>query len=324
MLFLLFYLEVDLLQEFRLNLPEGSKLSSLPSMIFKMPDPLAIAHKNGAVPVSRNQSVLNGIAEEEEEDVIFSEYAGPSHKYVPNMSQNATDSDSQKEKNESENNSDGNGSQQSNEQHDQEEEEEEKEKERREKIRKQYGLRFDSKEDEKLFFDTLGPQDASEWEHDVVAVGGTFDHLHDGHRVLLTVAGYLAKECLIVGITGPELLVRKKYAEVLESYMTRQLHVEEFLKYVFPLLDVETHMIHDVSGPTATVEDIDALVLSKETIHGGIQVNKTRIEKGFKPLIVYDVDVIGCIEGTAKDNYSDKLSSTELRRLEFEKLKLDD
>lgn len=81
-------------------------------------------------------------------------------------------------------------------------------------------------------------------------------------------------------------------------------------------------MIHDVSGPTATIEDIDALVLSRETIKGGIEVNKIRMEKGFKPLVVYDVDVIGCIKGNAKDRYSDKLSSTEIRRLEFEKLSL--
>lgn len=155
-------------------------------------------------------------------------------------------------------------------------------------------------------------------------MGGTFDHLHDGHRLLLTIAGYLAKEKLIVGITGSELLVNKKYAEVMQSYMIRRQAVEDFLAYVFPQLEVETYMLHDVAGPAGSIEAIDALVLSKETIQGGLEVNRIRKAKNFKPLIIYQVDVIGCTTGNASNNYADKLSSTELRRLEFEKLKISD
>lgn len=140
--------------------------------------------------------------------------------------------------------------------------------------------------------------------------------------MLLTVAGYLTKEKLIVGITGSELLVNKKYAGVMESYMIRRSAVEEFLSFVFPPLVVEAHMIHDVAGPTGTLEHIDALVISKETRAGGAAVNKLRMDKGWHPLIIYEIDVIGCIEGSEEDNWSDKLSSTELRRLEFEKLKI--
>lgn len=35
-----------------------------------------------------------------------------------------------------------------------------------------------------------------------VALGGTFDHLHPGHQILLTMACWLAKRRTIVGITG--------------------------------------------------------------------------------------------------------------------------
>lgn len=46
--------------------------------------------------------------------------------------------------------------------------------------------------------------------YDIVALGGTFDHLHSGHRILLTMAAWLASERLIVGITGASPLFSPK------------------------------------------------------------------------------------------------------------------
>lgn len=36
----------------------------------------------------------------------------------------------------------------------------------------------------------------------VAAMGGTFDHLHAGHKILLSMAAWIAEEKLIVGVTG--------------------------------------------------------------------------------------------------------------------------
>ena len=36
----------------------------------------------------------------------------------------------------------------------------------------------------------------------VVALGGTFDHLHAGHKILLAMGAWITKEKLIVGVTG--------------------------------------------------------------------------------------------------------------------------
>lgn len=79
--------------------------------------------------------------------------------------------------------------------------------------------------------------------HFAVAVGGTFDHLHIGHKLLLTMFAFVlgrrsnssteqVPSTLTVGITGDALLVNKKYAEHLESWKRRQEVVHEFMSSI--------------------------------------------------------------------------------------------
>lgn len=89
-------------------------------------------------------------------------------------------------------------------------------------------------------------EDAPVTTHKSVAVGGTFDHLHIGHKLLLT-ATILAAEPstpsssstsakgprhITVGITGDELLVNKKYGSVVESWERRQQRTAEFVESI--------------------------------------------------------------------------------------------
>jgi hypothetical protein len=50
-----------------------------------------------------------------------------------------------------------------------------------------------------------------------VALGGTFDHLHPGHKILLTAAAWIAQRRMIVGITDAPLLTKKAHRHLLES-----------------------------------------------------------------------------------------------------------
>ncbi|VEU20874.1 DEKNAAC101699 [Brettanomyces naardenensis] len=155
-------------------------------------------------------------------------------------------------------------------------------------------------------------------EYHTVAVGGTFDHLHDGHKILLTASAFLARSILIVGVTGPKLLVNKKFAEYLESYEERVSSVTNFVKLVKFDLRIDIYQINDVCGPTAQINEIDALVVSLETASGGDYINNVRKEKGFKQLDICVIGVIGT-NPDEDDKFKDKLSSTHLRMLEAQK-----
>ncbi|KAM4055928.1 cytidylyltransferase [Hirsutella rhossiliensis] len=81
------------------------------------------------------------------------------------------------------------------------------------------------------------------WEKDgvggysTVCLGGTFDHLHPGHKLLLEAAALLlavpdsgVEPCtMIVGISGDELLTKKEYASELQPWEVRARSVVAFL-----------------------------------------------------------------------------------------------
>ncbi|KAK9246830.1 hypothetical protein V1506DRAFT_487005 [Lipomyces tetrasporus] len=158
-----------------------------------------------------------------------------------------------------------------------------------------------------------------EGQYSVVALGGTFDHLHDGHKILLTMAGFLAGESLIIGITGEALLQNKKYKQYLEPFPQRCAAVLEFLAYIYPTLHATTHEINDVYGQSVTIEAIDALVISGETRKGAKMVNEERRRRGFHSLKIWE---IGVVNGDANNQWAGKLSSTDLRKREHEKAEL--
>ncbi|KKY18014.1 putative pantetheine-phosphate adenylyltransferase [Phaeomoniella chlamydospora] len=189
--------------------------------------------------------------------------------------------------------------------------------------------------------------------HRSVAVGGTFDHLHIGHKLLLFGAALATttkgERQITIGITGDELLKNKKFAEVIESWDTRQQRVAEFIesllifspsgavpriergsepvangmfvKHYFPSgLTIDYVQISDPFGPTITDEEITALVISAETRAGGAAVNQKREEKGWKPLEILEISVLDtqAAQNASKnlnpEDFQNKISSTAIRQ----------
>ena len=189
-----------------------------------------------------------------------------------------------------------------------------------------------------------GLQEISSHRHRSVAVGGTFDHLHAGHKLLLTMTALvldpetISEACLTIGITGDKLLKNKSFKEELEDFPERQLAVQEFLLGILgfasqshvldstrrigvtPPHGREVHItlksgltikyveIFDPCGPTITDETITALILSAETRGGGRVVNDKREEKGWSALEIFEVGVIdaGEADGDSRDQPNDK------------------
>ena len=91
--------------------------------------------------------------------------------------------------------------------------------------------------------------DANITTYTYAAVGGTFDHLHAGHKLLLSAAVAVARDRLVVGVTGDAMLVNKKFAAYLEPFDTRVAAVRSFIASLNPNLHVEISQLQNASGP---------------------------------------------------------------------------
>ncbi|OZJ01749.1 hypothetical protein BZG36_05242, partial [Bifiguratus adelaidae] len=95
---------------------------------------------------------------------------------------------------------------------------------------------------------------------DTVVVGGTFDHLHSGHKILLTMTAWLAKRRVICGVTDDVMLQKKANADLIEPTSLRIERVRAFLNTIQPNLEYEVVPIFDAYGPTITDPNIQCIV----------------------------------------------------------------
>ncbi|KAJ2371107.1 hypothetical protein IW150_004747 [Coemansia sp. RSA 2607] len=157
-----------------------------------------------------------------------------------------------------------------------------------------------------------------------VAVGGTFDHLHVGHKILLTATALAATRRVVCGISADALLENKKHKEFLEPYRKRELNVLLFLRKIRRDIIVELVPISDPYGPTATDSTIEALVVSQETLSGSSALNVRRRENGLAPMELMSIDLITTGEKSDSPDHDEhasvssgnsvlKISSTAIR-----------
>ncbi|EEB07690.1 cytidylyltransferase [Schizosaccharomyces japonicus yFS275] len=147
----------------------------------------------------------------------------------------------------------------------------------------------------------------------VVAAGGTFDHLHVGHKILLTMSAWLGNN-VSIGISCDALLKNKQYKEMLESFDARTEGVAKFLKFVRKDTNPFLFPLYDVFGPTITEPNIDYLVVSRETEQGGVMIQAKRKVSKLKPLKVFTISLISIEISVQLGTAQQKLSSTEIRK----------
>ena len=126
--------------------------------------------------------------------------------------------------------------------------------------------------------------------------------MHSGHKLLLTQASLLTDKRMLIGVTGDQLLKKKSYADMLETFEKRCENVRNFLTALRGVsFEIDIFELNDPAGKAATDPEIQACILTKEVEKGGAIINEARTQNGLGQLDLVFVDMI-----LAKDGEEEK------------------
>ncbi|MFN4212977.1 MAG: pantetheine-phosphate adenylyltransferase, partial [Microgenomates group bacterium] len=126
-----------------------------------------------------------------------------------------------------------------------------------------------------------------------VVLGGTFDHLHKGHKALIDKAFAVGKK-VTIGLTSEKLTKNKFLSQTIESYIERYKALKNYLSLKKFSDRCKILKIDDIFGSTLTDETIEAIVVSKNTLSGAQLINRERGKRKLPFLkIIIVPDVLG-------------------------------
>jgi pantetheine-phosphate adenylyltransferase len=148
-------------------------------------------------------------------------------------------------------------------------------------------------------------------KYDKVAVGGTFDELHRGHKALISEA-FEVGEKVVIGLSSDEFVSKMSKAHKTASYTERFKELHTYLENAGLLNRSEIVPLKDPYGLTISGKGLDALVVSKETESIAEKINEVRNKADLKPLKIITVDMV-------QAENSIPISTTRIRKGEIDR-----
>ncbi len=124
-----------------------------------------------------------------------------------------------------------------------------------------------------------------------VAVGGTFDNFHKGHKTLILKAFEIGDKVLI-GLSSDKLVEKLEKPHPTASYKLRLTQLERFLQRQNLLEKSSIIPLNNIYGITLSEDSLDAIIVSKETEATAIKINEERKKLGLSKVHVEVVAMV--------------------------------
>lgn len=144
-----------------------------------------------------------------------------------------------------------------------------------------------------------------------MAVGGTFDEFHKGHRTLILKA-FEVGEKVLIGLCTDEFAKKLQKPHVTAPYEQRLEDLKRFLNEHGLLERAKIIPLNDVYGVTLSKGCVEALVVSRETEPTARKINEERRKIGLPPLSIIVIEMV-----TAENHKP--ISTTRIRRGEIDR-----
>ena len=128
-----------------------------------------------------------------------------------------------------------------------------------------------------------------------LAVGGTFEFMHDGHIAILE-AAFESGEEIVIGIVG-ETMVREKNPAGVQPFDVRRKALDSFLESRGWSERADVQILTDTVGPAASDKSLEAIVVSTETRLGADNINQIREANGLEALEVIEIPMVLAEDG---------------------------
>ena len=147
---------------------------------------------------------------------------------------------------------------------------------------------------------------------DLVGLGGCFDHLHQGHKKLLSTAFRMGQH-VAIALTTEALQQNKAFRSRIQAYNIRKKGLEDYISTELkrPPEDFSIIPLNDPFGPAITDPRLQAHVSSMETYRIALKINEIRIANHLNPLTIIIIPLLRNEEGQ-------KISSSHFRRINDE------
>ena len=142
-------------------------------------------------------------------------------------------------------------------------------------------------------------------------MGGTFDVMHKGHWFLLEET-FNVGDRVVIGVSTDEFAASLKKEHKIDCYEKRKRDVMGFLEEDNLIHRAEIVPLDDPYGPTIDSDEIEGIVVSEETEPGAEEINRRRVAKGKRPLLIFVVTMVLAEDGRP-------ITSTRVRRQEVDR-----